>query len=182
MIFYIYRTTQEGSSCYLNYEIYLEDTLEFSLSSDPKKGIFRSDSHNCLQVWKEEEGGKGEWFYVIIQDDNFILNNDPRNPDPKLMLVPHRKNNTYILAIYVVSSNVPKLNFLKIVNERTELYHTLNEITVLNAAAIDIPDFLWQKKIARMKPLEIEKMTTALTPSSSLFSLSVFLAMALLVL
>ena len=122
----------------------------------------------------------GKWFYVIIEDGKFIINNDPHNLDQKLsfLKIKDKKKNRYVLAIY---NKKFKLNFVKIDNNnKMELHEKYNQLPIYKALLFDIPDFLWQKKTT-MKPLEIEKMTTALTPSSSLFSLSVFLAMALLV-
>jgi hypothetical protein len=176
MSFYIYRQNIGDDLSYLNYEVGVENILKFSTSSDPNKGIFRSDAHKSLQVMY-----KGKWFYVIIKDIHFIITNDPNNRDPKLsFLKKDKKNNRYVLAIY---NKKFKLNFVKIDNNNEmELHETYQHVPINKASLFDIPDFLWQKKTAWMKPLEIEKKTTlALTPSSSLFSVSVFLAMALLV-
>jgi len=109
----------------------------------------------------------GKWFYVIIEDGKFIINNDPHNLDPKLsfLKMDDKKKKKYVLAI--TSDNTLKLNFVKIENNGNELHDTLNGKQIYQARVINLFDFLWQKEIA---------------PSSSLFSLSVFLAMALQVL
>lgn len=164
MTFYIYRQNIDSQS-YLNYEIGEiigeKGILKFS-TSGPNKGIFQTDSHNSLQVMYE-----GKWFYVIIEDGKFIINNDPHNLDPKLSFLKmddnKKKNVQYVLAIF----NKDGLNFVNYDDKK--LYHTLNGVRIYQANVINLFDFLWHKE------------TTALTPSSSLFSLSVFLAMALLV-
>ena len=164
MSFYIYRLNTDSQS-YLNYEIGekgVKDILKFS-TSGPNKGIFQTDSHNSLQVMYD-----GKWFYVIIEDGKFIINNDPHNLDPKLSFLEiekddkKKKNVQYVLAIF----NKDELNFVNYDDKK--LYHTLNGVRIYQARVINLFDFLWHKE-------------TRMTPSSSLFSLSVFLAMALLV-